>query len=284
MALPKGRLTIRRAGGRKARLWEWTDSNNPTVKRLEAAYEAGLAAIDRAEIVNAERLAKPDPRFTPEGSTAHFQEFVLKELVPDLHRGSVAIKKARAELTERKSKLHLSPSDKTDLVAGMLRAEMRRWFISKPDRDDWLTANISSLDPEMARALVELPPVITGIALSHREMIEEQAMRDQFGDEIDAVKELEAAIVAAETVVLGAQDEVRIEAGWIGTEGLADFNKRAAPIEAKQNVPWLRKPPGGDELYVVDVERKVMRPPTAEELATGIEAATLDEFNRRNAA
>jgi hypothetical protein len=154
MALPKGRLTIRRSGtgGRKARLWEWTDSNNPTVKRLEAAYEAGLAAIDRAEIVNAEQLAKPDPRFTPEGSTAHFQEFVLKELVPDLHRGRVAIKKARAELTERKSKLHLSPSDKTDLVAGMLRAEMRRWFISKPDRDDWLTANISSLDPEMARA------------------------------------------------------------------------------------------------------------------------------------
>jgi hypothetical protein len=57
-------------------------------------------------------------------------------------------------------------------------------------------------------ALVELPPVITGIALSHREMIEEQAMRDQFGDEIDAVRELEAAIVAAETVVLGA---------WAGT-------------------------------------------------------------------
>lgn len=109
-------------------------------------------------------------------------------------------------------------------------------------------------------------------------------MRDQFGDEIDAVKELEAAIVAAETVVLGAQDEVRIEAGWIGTEGLADFNRRAALIEAKQNVPWLRKPPGGDELHVVDLDRGVMRPPTAEELATGIEAATLDEFNRRRAA
>ncbi len=50
-----------------------TVSNNPTVKRLEAAYKADLAAIDRAEIVNAERLAKPDPRFTPEGSTAHLQ-------------------------------------------------------------------------------------------------------------------------------------------------------------------------------------------------------------------
>jgi hypothetical protein len=38
-------------------------------------------------------LAKPDPRFTPEGSTVHLQEFVLKELVSDLHLGRVAIKK-----------------------------------------------------------------------------------------------------------------------------------------------------------------------------------------------
>jgi len=37
-------------------------------------------------------------------------------------------------------------------------------------------------------------------------------------------------------------------------------------------------------MRVVDLERGVEREPTPEELASGIEAATLDEFNARKAA
>jgi hypothetical protein len=63
--MPKGRQTIRKNGGRRTRLWELSDSINPTVQRLEAIYLAGLDAMDRAEARHAAN--KADSRFTPDG-------------------------------------------------------------------------------------------------------------------------------------------------------------------------------------------------------------------------
>jgi len=52
----------------------------------------------------------------------------------------------------------------------------------------------------------------------------------------------------------------------------------AAPIEANESVPWLRRG------RVVDLDRGVEREATAKELAEGIEAATPNEFNRKRSA
>jgi hypothetical protein len=48
------------------------------------------------------------------------------------------------------------------------------------------------------------------------------------------------------------------------------------PSNKRQSVAWLRR--RGDEMKVVDLERRVERHAKADELATGIEAATPDEF------
>ena len=58
----------------------------------------------------------------------------------------------------------------------------------------------------------------------------------------------------------------------------------AAPIETKQNVAWLRRRPGSDEVRVVDLEHGVERLPTPEELASGIQAESLDQYNALKAA
>jgi hypothetical protein len=49
-------------------------------------------------------------------------------------------------------------------------------------------------------------------------------------------------------------------------------------------VAWQRRRPGSDEIRVVDLERGIERLPTPEELASGLQAATLDEFNERKAS
>jgi hypothetical protein len=96
--MPKGRMTVRKNGGRRVRLWELGGSNNPTVKRLETAYLSSLDAMDRAEARHAAN--KVDSRFTPEGVRDDLLKFVLTNAVPALHQGRTAIKKARAEVFE----------------------------------------------------------------------------------------------------------------------------------------------------------------------------------------
>ena len=103
--MPKGRMTARKTGGRRVRLWELGGSNNQTVKRLETAYLSSFDAMDRAEAQHTAK--KGDARFTPEGVRDALLKFVLNDAVPVLHRGRTAIKKARAELAERKSELKL---------------------------------------------------------------------------------------------------------------------------------------------------------------------------------
>jgi hypothetical protein len=61
------------------------------------------------------------------------------------------------------------------------------------------------------------------------------------------------------------------------------FDAAARPIEQRQSVAWLRRRNG--ETRVVDLERRVEREATTDELATGIEATTHDEFvAKRDAA
>jgi hypothetical protein len=47
--MPKGRMTVRKNGERRTRLWELGGSINPTVQKLEAVYSSGLDMMDRVE-------------------------------------------------------------------------------------------------------------------------------------------------------------------------------------------------------------------------------------------
>jgi hypothetical protein len=130
--MPIGRQTIRKNGGRRTRLWELSDSNNPTVQRLKAAYLAGLDAMDKAEARHAAN--KADSRFTPDGVRDDLLKFVLSDAVPALHQGRTTIAKARAEVAERRSKLKIEGPDKTDVAAAFRRMEIRtRLNNMKPD-------------------------------------------------------------------------------------------------------------------------------------------------------
>jgi hypothetical protein len=275
----KGRLTIRKslAGqqtqGRHVGLWDIQAKAGSTLQTLERVYLSALDGVDQVESRKAS--SAKSGQFTPDGLKADVLNFAV-QMSPTFHRGRQQIAAAKREVAEIRSKAKLEPVDKADLVSAMLRAEMRDWLRSKPqaERDAFLSKNMDSLDPQMALAVMEMPAEMTGISTVQRDALVERALEAQHGPELQAAQELERGIELAERAVeMGREEIVR--------EAEADphqFNQLAAPIEAKATAPWLRRG------RVVDLERGVEREPTADELAAGIEAATIEEFNQRRAA
>ncbi len=142
----------------------------------------------------------------------------------------------------------------------------------KPDElTNYFAKYGDNLPIEIAQAVIELPPKYSGVPQSRHNLLTERALNAQYGDTIAEIKEIEQAIEAAESTVEAARDEVRLE---VGIQDPANFNELAAPIEAQHAAPWLRRrknSSGEDEIRVVDLDRKVERPATPEEINSGIE-------------
>jgi hypothetical protein len=280
--MPKGRQTIRKNGGRRTRLWELTDSKIPAVQRLEQAYLSGLSTMDLVEARHAKN--KTDSRFTPEGVRDDLLKFVLNDAVPALHQGRVTIRKAKDEVAERKGKLKLSGPDKTDLVAAMRRQEIRAHLNTmKPEKQaEYFLKNGDNLPAEVSQAIVELPAEFSGVPQSRHDLLTGDALSKQFGEAIAEIKEIEQAIEAAESTIEAGRDEVCLEVKM----DLHEFNKLAAPIEAKQSAPWLRKSRenGADVIRVVDLEKRCERPATPEEIETGVYYRNYESYIRKDVA
>jgi hypothetical protein len=283
---PLGRMHIRAKGGinqtNSKMIGLWTTPTKPgtTLERLKKAYLTGIESLDAIQAKAHEHAA--GGRYTPEGVRQATLQSALHGPVPALYRARRDIKLAKAERDALRSKITMQKADKTDVVSAMLRAEMRDWLRAKPqaERDAYITKNLDKLDPQMVLAVTEVPVEMTGIAGTHRDLLVERAFEAQHGETIAEIRELDRGIERAESSVEASRDEVRKEAGV----DEKTFDELAATIEAKEPAAWLRRKPGSEEVRVVDLERGVERQPTPEELASGIEATTLDEFNARRAA
>jgi hypothetical protein len=277
--MPKGRMTVRRSGGRRVRLWELGGSNNPTIKQLETAYLSSLDAMDRAEARKAEALKSG--KFTPSGANDDALQFALTELVPLFKRGRNVIEQAKREAKALRDKVKLQLTDKTDVVGFLRRQEMRQWLKAMPNeaRNKFIDHNLEKLDPDLALAIMEMPAEHTGVLPSQRDLLVDRALEAQHGEAMTQLRDLERGIEVAESAVEAGREEVRIEAGVMDRRA---FDERAAPIEQKAAAPWLRKE--GNQVVVVDLERRVTRPATPEELNTGVYYADYDDWAKHNAA
>jgi hypothetical protein len=290
----KGRTTIRRGGsitgmtGKTSRpipLWTFEPAEpRTTLARLEAAYQISLDAIDRAEERTLQSTASGS--FTVEGVKADVLSYALNNLVPGLHRARLAIKKAKAEAAERRSRLRVEGPDKTDIAAAFRRMEIRTLLrdMKRDDQARYFAGLGDNLPAEVASAILELPPEFSGVPKTRHDLIAASALQRQHGPEIAEIAELEDAIAAAESAVETGRDEVRLECG-IQDQG--KFDELAAPIEQKHAAPWLRRrrdASGDEQIRVVDLERGVERAATAEEVETGIFYRDYDTFREGRAA
>ena len=239
---------------------------NTTLARLQAAYLTGLAIVDRAEEYTATNAK--DGRLSPKGRRDTVLRSVLHDLIPEAHMARQAIKNARAEVSVRKSKLKIEGPDKSDIAAAFRRQEIRDLIREmKPADQPKFFARVD-LSTEVAAAVLEMPAEFSGVPRDRHEWLRQRVLAEQYGPELAELTQIEEAIAAAESTVEIGRDELRLEIGGLSVD---EFNALAAPIEARHSSPWLRR--RGAEVHVVDLEQRVERTPTQNELDTGIFAA-----------
>ena len=281
----KGRNYIRKNGsvmgatGQTSRMikrWSFDPKPDTTLARLEAAYMSGLDAIDRMEARVASN--KAGGKFTREGARGDALNYALNSLIPDLHKARMTIKRAKSEVAERKSKLKIGGPDPSDVAAAFRRMEIRTRLreMKSDEQREYFAKYGDSLPSEIAAAVLELPPEYSGVMAPEHERVAQRALASRHGAEMAELSQLEEAVGVAEMVVELSRDELRLEVGGIDKQ---KWDELAAPIEARHSAPWLRR--RGAEVHVVDLERRIERKPTDEELLiTGIFANTHDEYLR----
>jgi hypothetical protein len=168
MAIPKGRMTIRKSGGKRVRLWEAETKPGTILERLEWAYVESLATVDAMEVTRAKLFS--DRRFTDAGAKEEFRKHVLTNAIPVFYRGRMTIQKAQAELAEKRVKLQPQKPDPTDAAAAIARMEIRTWLRGLPQAERDAVTESSSLDPQIRQAIMEAPAQMTNVAASHREL------------------------------------------------------------------------------------------------------------------
>jgi hypothetical protein len=285
---PKGRDTIRRMTSsnrtpRRIEPWVLQPQEGTTLAKLERAYLDALESVDAVEQRKLDAVSSK--KYTEDGVAADVLQFAASKLAPKLHRARRTVEAAKVEAALRRSKLVLEPFDKTDAAGQMRRLWKLDRFNALPDKDrNALTANVATVDPELAQAFLELPEY-SKILPTDLEQVRDLALRAQHGDEtLTEQRDLEAGIAIAEDVLAAARQEVAADAG-----GFARFNAAAAPYEKAASTPWLRKYrqnlPNGDSeerIGVWDPEHSKtgIRPATAQELADGIYYQDIAAYRR----
>jgi hypothetical protein len=307
----QGRRTIRRnvpkvgnplepADGRQnrnIRMWDLGEGRLGSHKeKLRVAYLGALDAVDQIEAHRAAAMASG--KLTPAGVTDDALNFATSELAPAFKRSRHVIDVAKAEAKGLREKIKLEPADKSDVVGFLRRQEMRRYLHDMDDkrRNQFISQNRESLDPDMALAIVEMPAAFSGVLEIDRNGLIDAALQAQHGQAMTDVRELEQAIEIAESAVEAGRDEVRQQTGV----DQHTFDKQAAPFENRNETPWLKRmTENGQE--IVRVARwdwakggttGTWALPTAQDLETGkffndraeYDAANNDWLKHRDAA
>src|SRR5262249_44560204 len=167
----------------------------------------------------------------------------------------------------------------------MRRQEIRTFLRHLDDdkREAWFRDGGDTIAAEVEEAVVEMPPELSGVAKSRHGLLTQDAWRAQHGPELAEIADLENAVEAAESAVEAARDEVRKECG---VADIAKFNELAAAVEAKHAAPWLRRRNwnGKEQVNVVDLEAKVERPATPDEIERGVFYANFEDFTNKRSA
>jgi hypothetical protein len=269
---------------RPIKLWPFNSKPNTTIARLEHAYITGLDAVDQIEART--RSSAASGKLTEDGVKDDALKFAMSNLIPNLHRARTTIKKAKAEVAERKSKLKVEGPDKSDVAAAFRRMEIRTFIREMKDDEQtqFFAAYGDKLPVEVATAILEIPPEFSGVPKSRHDLMMTRALEAQHGAEIAEIADLEEAIAAGESAVETGRDEVRLEAGVLDQH---KFNELAAPIEAEHDAPWLRRSKtsnGAEEIRVVDLHRGVERPATPDEIERGIFYNDFEHYKEGKAA
>jgi hypothetical protein len=238
---------------------------------LKANLEKALDAIERFGAASLRIKGNRD--LSDQGREKEVQAQARSALrdLRDLREPLDAMRAKRAQLADGVTKLTF---DRTDIVGAMNRAELRS-----------VAASLSMLqrmkllrDPQYRDAILEQPPLVSGLTADGELALYDEARKEQLNDahgpRLREIEALDSEIEAAAAVFTLARDDLKRELGFGGDDRA--FDNFAKPVETRLAAPWLKR-----EKDIAGVER-VMRIVSAEAdfdgKGAGARLATPDEI------
>ncbi len=168
---------------------------------------------------------------TVSGKAAAKRQHAAEHAAPVIKQAIEARKAAEAEIAKTRPSMRLD-IDKSDIAGALRRQEIRAWLRGLDDdqrnmvlagpgelafgADGALTEGSSDIDPDIAAAIIELPPQLAGVTATQHERLRDRVLAARFpehaarlatlGDAIESLDDHIAMATAVLTSELGVPD------------------------------------------------------------------------------
>jgi hypothetical protein len=222
--------------------WRNRGENGPftTLKKLYGDIQ------DASEGLKAKSDAlKQTGKYTPAGIAEKLKEVARAETIPGIRTAAAEqVRKFRLEIESRRAAMKPFDHDPKDIVSEMRRQEVRAWLRTMTP-DERTKAVRSASDPIIKEAALSVPVELTGLLPSTRDDLTRELIEARYGDEIEALNELDEAVKTVERAVDGARSDVREALGMLEHDFNAEFRgvedeiDRLAEIRASKPQPKI---------------------------------------------
>jgi hypothetical protein len=139
-----------------------------------------------------------DQNLSPQGKQARMREWFETDAAPTLRAARQAAQAARTALAQTRANLSTSKIDKTDIAGAVVRGEIRSWLrgLDPAARTALITTGGS---PEILQAILEAPPVLTGLSETQFKQVENHALAGSSPEGVAKMQAIREALEAVES-------------------------------------------------------------------------------------
>jgi hypothetical protein len=197
--------------------------------KLHVGFREAIQATTKMLELN--QSLKEQGRLSSAGLREEMRNFAQDSTVPILHRAAITIESSK-EYRDQK-RLSLTPkADSKDVVAALLRIEMRSW-LRNMDAGEQMTRLLSpQVSQDLLLAALEVPPEMAGLTSQMRDQIQNHLLAHQHGAELGHLDELTEAISTTAAALDVALMELRSAIGFDDNQSVA-FDEWMKTVTAK---------------------------------------------------
>lgn len=240
-------------------------SEHPATPKLIAAATNCLAIAEKFA-AQREQLDR-DVNLSDLGRRAKITD-ATKSHARALRDARVPIAEVAQQIENLRGKIKPVAVDRTDVVAAILRAEIRTYMRGLGTQDQ-IAALLKQSEPAILDAVLETPAALSGVAPEHYAVAKETRERQLHGPALKQIAELQTIVDEADAAAQVARNDLAVTSGL----DQADFEKVVRPIETRQQAPWLIKAGEGKILRVFPEKRgthEMYKPAEPDEISDGI--------------
>ncbi|ACA21203.1 hypothetical protein M446_6970 (plasmid) [Methylobacterium sp. 4-46] len=198
-----------------------SQTGSPVVAALRSA--TSRAAEISAAFGRIGERTRRDPHLTEAGKRDKITTVATRDTLGPLRRTQREVAEVKAQVAAKRAACVVRRG--TDPVEEMRRQEVRAFLRSLPDPGKRIGAAMQ--DPEIARAVVEASPMLSGMDAANYQRIHDEVVKAEHGDVLAELDGLKEVIQYAENIMAFCHNSVRDTLGENRETDklIADFNK-----------------------------------------------------------